>query len=73
MSKWKKKIKIQFTDTCFESATKFLGFEEAQRAAKAYSEDRKYTCEVFWCDHCKKFHIRPTPLRALPEQLSETL
>jgi hypothetical protein len=54
-----KKIKIQFTETCFGTATRFSTQAEARAAAHKYSKQRRYRCEGFFCQTCERFHVRP--------------
>jgi hypothetical protein len=39
-------------------ATRFNSLEMAEAAAREYSVDRGYACEVFHCERCNVYHVR---------------
>jgi hypothetical protein len=69
-SKFKSRTKIQFTDVCFGSSTKYVRLEEASAAAEKYSRDRGYQCQACWCEKCKRFHVRQrqAPPGSIPDE-----
>jgi hypothetical protein len=58
-----------FFFSCHEQASKFSKLSKATEAAEAYSLDRGYPCEPFFCDACKRYHMRQSEApREIPEE-----
>jgi hypothetical protein len=67
MPSTKLRTKLYFF-SCHGAASNYTTLKGATEAAEVYSLDRGYPCEPFFCDACKRYHMRQSEApREIPE------